>query len=213
MKNASRQKTATAPDERLSSLSQRIAREGSLIVSFLVGLVLLISLLVIVRRHDQGLKATIDALGAPFALALATRSSLTCMPAMIGSLSDRLGFSRTRVELLVPLSVSLLRIGPILYYVSATLFIAQLYGLPLGADEILLAVAASILAGVASAGMTGIVTVSLIGMTCGHLGLPFEAAFILFVAVDPLCDMLRTLINVIGNSAAVALICPRPLKI
>ncbi|MDO8909015.1 MAG: DNA translocase FtsK 4TM domain-containing protein [Pseudohongiella sp.] len=43
MKNASKQKASQ--DDRISSLSQRIAREGSLIVSFLVGIVLLISLL------------------------------------------------------------------------------------------------------------------------------------------------------------------------
>jgi Na+/H+-dicarboxylate symporter len=72
---------------------------------------------------------------------------------------------------------------------------------------------ASVLAGFASAGMTGLVTVSLVGMTCSYLRLPFEAAFILFLAVDPICDMLRTLILVIGNAAAVSVICPRPLKI
>jgi Na+/H+-dicarboxylate symporter len=55
--------------------------------------------------------------------------------------------------------------------------------------------------------------VSLIGITCAYLGLPFEAAFILFLAIDPLCDMLRTLILVIGNSAAVSVICPRPLRV
>ena len=40
-----------------------------------------------------------------------------------------------------------------------------------------------------------------------------EPAFILFLAVDPVCDMLRTLVLVIGNTAAVAVVCPRPLKI
>ena len=43
MKNASKNKTQQ--DERLTGLSQRIVREGSLIIAFLVGLVLLISLL------------------------------------------------------------------------------------------------------------------------------------------------------------------------
>jgi len=55
LKNASRQKSA--PDERLSSLSQRIAREGSLIVSFLVGLVLLLSLLTY-SPQDPGFTTT-----------------------------------------------------------------------------------------------------------------------------------------------------------
>lgn len=176
-------------------------------------LALILALGVIWRRSECSLGSITDALRAPFALALATRNSATCMPVMIESLVDKLGFARSRVELMVPLSVSLLRIGPILYYVCATLFIAQLYGRSLTGSEILLVLAASTLAGFASSGMSGLVTVSLTGMACGYLGLPFEAAFILFVAVDPLCDMLRTLVIVIGNTAAVSLICPQPLKV
>lgn len=176
-------------------------------------LALVIATVVIWKRSNSTLGQTLNALRGPFALALATRSSATCMPIMIESLADRLGFARSRVELMVPLSVSLLRIGPVIYYVAATVFIAQLYGKPLGVTELAVVLSASILAGFASAGMTGLLTVSLVGLTCSYLGLPFEAAFILFLAVDPICDMLRTLVLVIGNNAAVSLICPRPLKI
>ena len=174
---------------------------------FIVALLLLVLAATIIwKRSANSLGSTLDALRAPFALALATRNSAACMPSMIESLVDRLGFARSRVELMVPLTVSLLRVGP-------TLFIAQLYGRPLGVAEVSTVLLASVLAGFASAGMTGLVTVSLIGMTCVYLSLPFEAAFILFLAVDPLCDMLRTLILVIGNTAAVSIICPRPLKL
>jgi Na+/H+-dicarboxylate symporter len=177
------------------------------------GIIIVGAAVIIWRRSNNSFGQTLDALRAPFALALATRSSATCMPVMIESLADRLGFARSRVELLVPLSVSLLRVGPVVYYVCATLFIAQLYGRDLAVADVALVMGASVLAGFASAGMTGLVTVSLVGMTCAYLGLPFEAAFILFLAVDPLCDMLRTLVLVLGNTAAVSLICPRPLKI
>jgi Na+/H+-dicarboxylate symporter len=185
------------------------------VVAFFVASVLLLMLAaaIIWKRSNHSLGKTLDALRAPFALALATRNSAACMPSMIESLVDGLGFARSRVELLVPLTISLLRVGPMVYYVCATLFIAQLYGRSLGVVEVATVVLASVLAGFASAGMTGLVTVSLVGMTCAYLRLPFEAAFILFLAVDPLCDMLRTLILVIGNAAAVTLICPRPLKI
>lgn len=175
-------------------------------------LVLALATLIIWKRSNATLGETLNAQKGPFALALATRNSAICMPMMIESLVDRLGFARSRVELMVPLSVTLLRIGPVVYYVAATLFIAQLYGKSLGLAELSIVMAASILAGFASAGMTGLLTVSLVGLTCNYLGLPFEAAFILFLAVDPICDMLRTLVLVIGNNAAVSLICPRPLK-
>ncbi len=185
------------------------------VIAFFVVALLLVALAAIViwKRSSHSLGTTLDALRAPFALALATRNSAACMPSMIESLVDGLGFARSRVELMVPLTVSLLRVGPMVYYVCATLFIAQLYGHPLGVAEVCTVLLASVLAGFASAGMTGLVTVSLVGMTCVYLSLPFEAAFILFLAVDPLCDMLRTLILVIGNTAAVTVICPRPLKI
>ncbi|KAF1045350.1 dicarboxylate/amino acid:cation symporter [Xylophilus sp.] len=175
--------------------------------------ILAVSAWIIWKRSNGTLGQTLGALRGPFALALATRSSATCMPIMIESLVERLGFARSRVELLVPLTVSLLRVGPVVYYVCATMFIAQLYGRSLTAVEIAIVLTASVLAGFASAGMTGLVTVSLIGMTCTYLGLPFEAAFILFLAVDPICDMLRTLVLVIGNTAAVTVVCPKPLKI
>lgn len=174
------------------------------------GLVLALALAVLWQRSGGSLSHLLHALRAPFALALATRSSISCMPAMVECLVAHLGFARARVELLVPLLTSLLRIGPVLYYVCATLFVAQLYGRTLSVAELLLALAASAMAGFASAGMSGLVTLSLTGMVCGYLGLPFEAAFILFVAVDPVCDMMRTLVLVIGNTAAVSAICPRP---
>ncbi|HEX7866496.1 MAG TPA: cation:dicarboxylase symporter family transporter [Variovorax sp.] len=188
---------------------------GAFVVAFLIvsALLLAVAAVIIWKRSNGTLGQTLNALRGPFALALATRSSATCMPIMIESLVTRLGFARSRVELLVPLTVSLLRIGPVVYYVCATLFIAQIYGRSLTPVEIGIVLTSSVLAGFASAGMTGLVTVSLIGMTCTYLGLPFEAAFILFLAVDPVCDMLRTLVLVIGNTAAVAVVCPRPLKI
>lgn len=176
-------------------------------------LLLLIAVVIIWKRGNVSLSQTFHSLREPFALALATRSSAVCMPSMIESLVERLGFARARVELMVPLTVSLLRIGPVVYYVCATLFIAQLYGRSLSIVEVGIVLLASVLAGFASAGMTGLVTVSLIGMTCSYLGLPFEAAFVLFLAVDPICDMLRTLVLVIGNTAAVTVVCPKPLKI
>lgn len=171
--------------------------------------ILAVALLVVWRRCGLALGATVAALRGPFALAIATRNSAVCMPIMIESLTGRLGLARTDVELLVPLSVSLLRLGPVVYYVAATLFVAQLYGLDPTPGDVLLVLAASVLAGLASAGMTGLAIVSLTGMTCGYLGLPFEAAFVLFLAIDPVCDILRTLVIVIGDTAAVTLICPR----
>ncbi|MBS4098550.1 MAG: cation:dicarboxylase symporter family transporter [Sulfuricella sp.] len=145
----------------------------------------------------------------PLTMAIATRSSAACMPAMIESLTDHLHFPRTRIELLVPLGVSLLRLGPVLYYVIATFFIAQMYGRELQAAEIAVVVIGSMLAGFASSGMSGFVIISLTGVVCAYIHLPFEAALALFLAIDPICDMLRTVVLVASNNAFAALACKR----
>lgn len=74
-------------------------------------------------------------------------------------------------------------------------------------------VAMAAVTGFASSGMAGVVRVSLTGAVCAHLALPFEAAFMLFVAVDPLCAMARTAVPVIVNCAAVSLICAPLVKL
>jgi Na+/H+-dicarboxylate symporter len=176
-------------------------------------LLLALALTIIWKRSNASLRETFDALRQPFALAIATSNSATCMPAMIESLVQRLGFARTKVVLLVPLGISLLRVGPMLYYACGAMFIAQLYGRNLSGPELGLLLMGSVLAGFASAGMSSLVTVSLMGMVCIPLGLPFEAVLILFLAIDPICDIFRTLVMMMGNAAAVTLICPRPLKI
>lgn len=161
------------------------------------------------RASGQSWRDVLRSQREPLTMAVATRNSLACMPAMIESLAADLRFPRARIELLVPFGVSLLRLGPILYYVVATLFIAQMYGQELAPGEIAIVAVGAMLAGFASAGMSGIVTISLTGVVCGHIGLPFEAVFVLFIAIDPICDMFRTTVLVAGNNAFAALACGR----
>ena len=178
-----------------------------------IAVLLALSLLILQRRSGQSWRSVVHAMQAPFAMAIATRSSACCMPALIEALAGPLRFARSRVELLVPLSVSILRAGTIVYYATATLFIAQLYGRSLTPFEIGVLVLVTTLASFASVGMSGVATVSQVGITCGYLGLPFEAVFILLVAVDLLGDAARTVLNVVGNAAAVAVICPAPARV
>lgn len=182
------------------------------VLAFLAISVLLLALAIAVLSHRSGqpFGVALNAMRDTFTLGVATNNSSTCMPAMVEGLVERLNFARSRVELLVPLSVSLLRMGAIAYFVCGTLFVAALYGRPLTAFDVVLVVGVSVLSGFASAGMAGILTISLVGTVCSYLGLPFEAAFILFVAVDPICAMARTTVTVIGSCAAVALVCPKP---
>jgi Na+/H+-dicarboxylate symporter len=188
---------------------------GNFVLSFCaITLALLAICLLIIRfRSKLPMGEVISGLKQPFALAVATNNIATCMPAMIDGMASGLHFMRNRVELLVPLGASLMRPGAVTYFVCATLFIADLYGRSISMGELGLLVVIASMAGFASSGMTGVVTVSLVGTICVYLGLPFEAVFILFVAVDPICTIFRTTLNVIGSCAAISVICPEPLKI
>ncbi len=185
------------------------------VLAFLVPSVIVMGLAILVlkRRAHCSLREVFSALREPFALGIATNNSATCMPAMMAALADDLKFARFRVELLVPLTVSILRAGVVAYLVCATMFVAALYGRQISIDEFALLMFVSALTGFASAGMAGTVTVTLVGTACSYLSVPFEAAFILFAAVDPFCAMIRTGTNVVVGCAAIAVVCPEPLKL
>jgi Na+/H+-dicarboxylate symporter len=141
-------------------------------------------------------------------LAVTTRSSVACIPTNIEMLAGKLGFRRGVVELVVPLQTVLLRVGVILELVIGVLFVAQLYERPLTfSDFVLLGVMATLL-GLTSAGASSVVVVSYIGVICGYLGLPFEVAFALFVAVEAVTDPVSTLTSVLAVSGAAAAIAP-----
>lgn len=186
----------------------------SFVIVFMMASVLLlvISVMVIRSRSGKSYPLVLDAMRETFSLGVATNNAVTCVPAMIDGLVDRLNFARSRVELLVPLTVSLLKAGAIAYFACGTIFIAELYGRELTSIELGTVVVVSVLSGFASTGMAGIMTIALMGTTCKYLGLPFEAAFVLFVAVDPLCAMVRTSVTVISGCAAIAMLCPKPAR-
>lgn len=184
---------------------------GFVATFLLVSAILLtLSLFVLSRRSGRSFAVATDSMREAFSISVATNNSATCMPAMVDGLVDGLSFIRSRVELLVPLGVSLLRAGTVAYFVCGTMFVAALYDHKLSVVEVGIVVLISVLLGFASTGMAGILTISLIGTACNYLGLPFEAAFILFAAVDPLCAMARTAVTVIVSCAAVAVVCAKP---
>ena len=168
-------------------------------------LVCLISILVIAMRSGAGLGRTLKVLREPFLLAVATRSSITCIPAASNALVE-LGFERAQIELFVPLGITLFRFGPILYYAFSTVFVAQLYEVHVSLGGYALIFLGALLTGLASAGTTGVLTISLLGVVFQPLGLPLEAALALLVTIDPIIDIFRTVAIVLPNCAAASVI-------
>jgi len=171
-------------------------------------LVVAISTVVIWKRSGLDLMTVIRETKETLIVAISSRSSLACIPYAQEAL-HKLHFDKGGVELTVPLSFTVNRIGSIVYYAIATVFIANIYDAPLGFTGLFVVLFGSILAGLASAGTTGILTVATVAVVCDLLKLPSEAVLVLLIAVDPLMDMIRTASHVHGNVAVTAFVCDK----
>ncbi|MDG4880690.1 cation:dicarboxylase symporter family transporter [Mesorhizobium sp. WSM4884] len=169
---------------------------------------LVVAFAIIAIRSRRSYWTTIKTLQPLLMVAITTRSTVASLPWVINLLSERLRFSLVVVELLVPLQAALLRTGPALLYTSGTLFIAQLYGHPLGVPDLLLVGIVSALLALTTGGMGSLLILSQMSIVCGYLKLPFEAAFALFVAVDAAVDTFMTLSSVSTVAASTAMIAP-----
>ena len=174
------------------------------LVIFLV--VYVLSTLVVWQQSKTSLISVLAALREPTILALATSSSLACLPSSIAQLSEALKFNRQTVNLVTPLSITLCRFGSVIYFALGSLFVMQLYDKPLSLGSVIIVIAGSIFAGMATAGVTGILTLTMLGIVLEPLQLPLEAVLVLFVAIDPIMDPFRTLSIVHTGIAATAVI-------
>ncbi|MBE9067016.1 cation:dicarboxylase symporter family transporter [Leptolyngbya cf. ectocarpi LEGE 11479] len=174
------------------------------LVIFLIMYVL--STLVIWQQAKTSLVNVVAALREPTILALATSSSLACLPSSIAQLSEALKFNRQTVNLVTPLSITICRFGSVIYFALGSLFVMQLYDKPLSLGSIIIVIVGSIFAGMATAGVTGILTLTMLGIVLEPLQLPLEAVLVLFVAIDPIMDPFRTLGIVHTGIAATSVI-------
>jgi Na+/H+-dicarboxylate symporter len=200
---------ALAADQVASNGVEPFKVMGRFIVALSVVAVVLMFLCITVIwfKAKTSLADVLRSQQRPFFVAAATRSTVACMPSMTFAMSE-LGFSKAMSELLVPLGTALFRVGPVVYYCMATIFIAQLYGRNMSIPDYGLVLVASLIVGFSSSGMSGIATISQTTIVCSLMGLPFEAALVLFIAVEPVCDTLRTILAVLSIDSLVALIAP-----
>jgi Na+/H+-dicarboxylate symporter len=168
-----------------------------------------LSTLLIWRQSCSSLITVLLKLKEPTFLALATSSSLACIPSAIAALSDGLRFDRQTTQLVTPLSITLCRFGSVIYFALATLFVAQLYNENLSGVDLGIVAVLSILAGMATSGATGVLTLTMLDIVLNPLKLPLEAVLVLLIAIDPILDPFRTLSTVHTGMAATAMIAER----
>lgn len=136
--------------------------------------------------------------------AFSTASSSATMPVTMECVEKSAGVSPRIAGFTIPLGATVNMDGTALYECAVVLFIAQIYGVSLDWTQQILVV---VLALLTSIGVAGIPAASLVAIVIilQAVGLPLEAVAIV-MATDRILDMMRTTVNVFGDTAAAAVI-------
>jgi Na+/H+-dicarboxylate symporter len=165
-----------------------------------------LALATIAARCGEPLLRVVAALKAPLLIGLMSGSETAPIPHTIEAMSARLGFSRGVVELVVPLGAVFIRAGTALYFALVTVFVANLYARPLDAVDLALVGIASTVAAFASAGQNGVANIGFAGVVLSMLQLPVEAAGVLFIAIDLLCEGPRNVLSLLSVCTVIAFV-------
>lgn len=169
--------------------------------AFLLGILSLWALLLGVGWLILGrrLRDLLRRIASPLAIAFSTTSSEAVFPKLVEEL-DRFGCNRKIVSFILPLGYSFNLDGSMMYMTFASIFIAQVYGVPLTLGEQLTMLLVLMLT---SKGIAGVPRASLVVVTatCAMFRIPPEG-IALILPIDHFCDMFRSMTNVIGNALA-----------
>ena len=130
--------------------------------------------------------------------AFSTASSSATMPITLEAVEKRLGVKRSVGSFTVPLGATINMDGTAIMQGVATVFIAQAYQIDIGLVEYLTVILTATLASIGTAAVPGVGLVTL-ALVLQQVGLPVEG-IALIIGVDRLLDMLRTAVNVTGDS-------------
>ena len=136
--------------------------------------------------------------------AFSTASSNATLPVTMEVARDRLGIKRSISSFTLPLGATINMDGTAIMMGVATVFISQVYGIDVGLQGYLLVVLTATLASIGTAGVPGVGQIMLT-MVLGQVGLPVEG-IALILGVDRLLDMIRTAVNITGDSMVAAVV-------
>lgn len=136
---------------------------------------------------------------AVMAFAFSTSSSGATIPLTLNTVEKRLGAHNSVASFTVPLGATINMDGTAIMQGCATVFIANVYGVDLSIGDFISVILTATLASIGTAAVPGAGLVML-AMVLNQVGLPVEGIG-LILGIDRLLDMLRTAVNVTGDSA------------
>ena len=131
--------------------------------------------------------------------AFSTSSSNATIPVTLKTVIDNIGVNKKVASFTVPLGATINMDGTAIMQGVATVFIANAYSIDLLLIDYLMVILTATLASIGTAGVPGVGLIML-AMVLNQVGLPVEGIG-LIIGVDRLLDMLRTVVNVTGDSA------------
>jgi proton glutamate symport protein len=143
------------------------------------------------------------AIKEPFLIAFTTASSEAALPKAL-EIMERFGCPKNIVGLVLPTGYSFNLDGTTLYLSLASVFVAQLAGVPMTFGQQLVMMLTLMLT---SKGVAGVPRAALVVLaaTLTQFQLPLEGAAIL-LGIDQIMDMGRTAVNVMGNCIATVVV-------
>jgi Na+/H+-dicarboxylate symporter len=137
-------------------------------------------------------------------LAFSTSSSAATLPVTMECCEKNLKISNEVTSFVLPIGATINMDGTSLYQAVAAVFIASAYGMDLDFGQQLTIVLTATLASIGSAAVPGAGIVMLV-IVLTAIGVPTEGIALIF-AVDRPLDMLRTTVNVTGDSTIASII-------
>lgn len=137
-------------------------------------------------------------------VAFSTSSSYSALPLIISDAKEKMGVSNNIASFTVPLGITFNKIGTIVYECVAVIFVAQAVGIDLTAAQQVSLIGASIVTvlGAPSVPMAGVITLAVL---LAAMGLPTDYIG-MFMAIDILCDMPKTLLNAYSVSCSAIIV-------
>lgn len=155
-----------------------------------------------------GFLAFTRAIGPAHAVAISTQSSLASLPAMLKG-AERLGVPVAASGVTLPLAVAIFRATGPAMNLAVVLYIAHWFGMTLTPTQIAAGIAVAAMTEIGSVSLPGAISyISSIAPICIAMGVPIEP-LVLFVAVEMLPDLVRTVGNVSTDTAFATLLARR----
>ena len=139
-----------------------------------------------------------------WAFAFSTASSGATLPITLSTVERRMGVHNSVAGFTIPLGATINMDGTAIMQGVATVFIAQVYGIDLSATALLTVILTATLASVGTAAVPGVGLITL-ALVLGQAGLPVEGIG-LILGVDRLLDMVRTAVNVTGDTVVTLIV-------